>query len=131
MPAFGTRSREKLDTVHPRLVSVCEAAIQVYDFTVLEGFRNEERQNLMVEQGQSKLSWPDSKHNRDPSLAVDIAPYLIDWEDLDRFYFLSGVMFMAADMLGDKIRWGGDWNSNFDFTDQRFFDLPHFELLEG
>ena len=28
-----------------------------------------------------------------------------------------------------KLRWGGDWNDNKDFSDQTFDDLVHFELV--
>ena len=34
----------------------------------------------------------------------------------------------VADMLGVSIRWGGDWDKDYDEKDERFRDLPHFEL---
>ena len=27
-----------------------------------------------------------------------------------------------------NVRWGGDWDSDLDFNDQKFLDLVHFEL---
>ena len=63
-------------------------------------------------------------------MAVDIAPYEIDWENAKRFYLLAGMMFQAANDLGIKIRWGGDWDMDWDHADQRFIDLPHFELVD-
>ena len=27
-----------------------------------------------------------------------------------------------------NLRWGGDWDRDFDLKDQRFNDYPHFEL---
>ena len=39
-------------------------------------------------EGRSKLSWLESKHNCEPSRAVDIAPYPIDWDDRERFSHL-------------------------------------------
>ena len=130
MPSFGTSSRKKLDTCDDSLIAVCELVIETYDFTVLEGSRSNERQDELFRQGKSKLRGGQSKHNGDISLAVDIAPYPIDWEDTRRFYFLAGLMFQASFDLGVKIRFGGDWNQNFDFSDQTFFDLPHYELVD-
>ena len=34
----------------------------------------------------------------------------------------------VANRLGLKVRWGGDWDGDFEFKDQNFHDLPHFEL---
>jgi len=130
MPAFGTASRARLDTCHIDLIQVCELVIPNYDFTVLEGFRSNARQDELFRQGKSKLQAGESKHNSDPSMAVDIAPWPIDWEDHRRFYLLAGFMFQAASQLGVKLRFGGDWNSNWNLDDQSFFDLVHFELLE-
>lgn len=129
MASFGTSSRKKLETCHSDLVAVCELVIETYDFSVLEGHRSDERQEDLFRQGKSKLRAGQSKHNNKISLAVDIAPYPIDWNDTSRFYFLAGLMFQASFDLGVKIRFGGDWNQNFDFSDQTFFDLPHYELV--
>lgn len=130
MPSFGSSSREKLETCHDSLVAVCELVIETYDFTVLEGHRSGKRQNELFRQGKSKLKAGQSKHNNLPSLAVDITPYPIDWENVKRFYLLSGMMFQAAADLGVRIRWGGDWDGDWVHTDQSFHDLPHFELRD-
>ena len=29
-----------------------------------------------------------------------------------------------------KLRWGGDWNMNFEVDDNKFDDFPHFELIK-
>ena len=76
------------------------------------------------------MLYPNSKHNKLPSKAVDVAPYPIDWNDPDRFYHFAGYVRGIAEGMGIKIRWGGDWNGNFDLKDQNFYDLPHFELLD-
>ena len=36
----------------------------------------------------------------------------------------------TANGMGIKIRYGGDWNGNFDLKDQNFYDGVHFELIE-
>lgn len=122
MPSFGRLSEERLATVHPDLAAVCRDAIEIVDFRVLEGHRGEEAQNLAYSTGKSRKRWPDGKHNRLPSLAVDVAPYPIDWHDVGRFQFLAGVMFACAHLRGLRLRWGGNW--------QTLKDYPHFELVE-
>ena len=130
MPSFGTSSREKLDTCDEKLQAICELIIEHYDFTVLEGHRSGERQDELFRQGKSKLKAGQSKHNSLPSKAVDLAPYKIDWNDMNRFFLLAGMMFQAAHDMGIKIRWGMDWDRDWDHKDQSFFDAPHFELVE-
>jgi hypothetical protein len=83
----------------------------------------------LFRQGKSKLRAGQSKHNSDPSRAVDVAPYPIDWNNMHRFYLLAGFMFQAASQLDIKLRWGMDWDMDWIHTDQTFFDAPHFELV--
>ena len=136
MPRFSASSQEALDTCHPALRRLCERVIQDYDFTVLEGHRGKERQNKLVEKGRSQVRWPNSKHNREPSMAVDVAPYPVNWDARSRFYELAGHMQQAfADLQREgkiasrwSLRWGGDWDGDDRHDDQRFDDLPHFEL---
>ena len=130
MPRFGSMSLESLKQCDERLKLICSEAIQIYDFSVLVGHRTEEDQGRAYERGYSKLRWPDSKHNKHPSQAIDVAPYPISWENKERFYFLAGIMFSVAYCKGIEIRWGGDWDGDGDFKDQSFFDLAHFELIE-
>lgn len=131
MPSFGNKSKEILGTCHPSLIHVCNRAIKVYDFSVLEGYRSGRRQDELFRQGKSTKKAGESKHNSNPSIAVDLAPYPIDWEDTKRFFLLAGVMFAAAMEEGVVLRWGGDWDGDWVHTDQKFHDLPHFELLNG
>lgn len=131
MAKFSPTSRTKLNTCHPLLQRVMENAIKIMDFTILDGRRGEAEQNRLYRLGKSKLQFPNSKHNGDPSMAIDIAPYPIDWENLKRFYLLAGVVIGVANMLGLKVRWGGDWDCDMDLDDQNFNDLVHFELILG
>ena len=130
MPSFGTSSQEHLDTCHKDLQAICNLVIEHYDFTVMEGHRSGKRQNELFRQGKSKLQAGESKHNSDPSRAVDIAPYPINWDDHSRFYLLAGFMFQAAAQLDVNLRWGGDWDGDWEHDDQSFMDLVHFELLD-
>ena len=137
MPSFSSRSISILDTVDPALKDICYSVVKHYDIVVLSGFRGEEEQNRLVEEGKSKLVFPKSKHNQDrnglpqlPCCAVDVVPYPIDWGDSKRFIFMAGMMFHAAHSIGVKLRWGGNWDGDdVIIDDQTFNDLPHFELI--
>jgi len=130
MPSFGARSLACLATCHPDLQRVAEMAIEIFDFSVYEGHRTEERQNELFAQGPhvTKVQWPNSRHNSEPSEAFDAAPYPIEWEDHERFAQLAGVLMACAHQLGVKLRWGGDWDRDTRTTDEKFRDRPHFEL---
>lgn len=133
MYAFSKRSREQLNTCHPKLVQVLEAAIKKIDFSVIEGHRGEAEQNRAFAEGKSRLRWPNSKHNKMPSEAVDIWPYPFKpeyWNQIEVWENLAKVVLECAEELGIKIRWGGDWNQNGDWRDEKFIDGPHFELVE-
>lgn len=132
MPEFSQRSQSRLDTCHPILQKVMSVAIQVMDFSILEGQRGEAEQDQAFREGRSHVQFPDSKHNSTPSNAVDIAPYPIDWEDTERFVMLAGVIRAVAYALRveDKIRWGGDWDRDGQMSDERFRDYVHFEVID-
>ncbi len=85
MPKFSARSTERLETCDPRLIAVFNEVVKHFDCTILEGWRSEEDQNEAFRTGKSKLKYPEGKHNKQPSFAVDVAPYPVDWENLDRF----------------------------------------------
>jgi peptidoglycan L-alanyl-D-glutamate endopeptidase CwlK len=128
MPHFSSRSLRRLATCHADLQAVFHAVIAHVDCSILEGHRPRERQQAALARGQSTLGWPDSKHNQCPSLAIDAAPWPIDWHDRDRFHLFGGVVLGIAKQKGIDLRWGGDWNGDFNVRDNRFDDLVHFEL---
>ena len=140
MPRFGPKSRMERSTLHPALQELLDVCIENGpDFTILEGYRNEEKQNEYHRLGYSKLQYPNGMHNQNPSLAVDIAPYPIRWpnkkerpktfaKDLGRFYALIGYVRAKAEDMGIAIRCGADWDGDWEVNDQNFDDLPHIEL---
>jgi hypothetical protein len=71
-----------------------------------------------------------SMHNFIPSRAVDVVPYPLDWKDENRMCYFAGMVMERARSLEIKIRWGGDFDMDTELKDQRFVDLPHFEVLE-
>lgn len=130
MPRFGSKSLGQLKSANTKLQVLFEEVVKEFDCSVLDGHRTEEEQNEAFRKGHSKLQFPQSKHNKYPSMAVDVAPYPIDWNDKERFYYFAGYVKGVAESLDIKIRWGGDWDGDTHVKDQTFFDLPHFELVE-
>ena len=130
MPTFGNRSKKNLSEAHPDLQRLFEEVIKHYDCSVIEGHRPQSEQDTAFHSGKSKVKWPDSKHNKTPSMAVDVCPDPIDWNDKERFYHFGGFVKGMAASMGIKVRWGGDWDSDNLFNDQTFHDLPHFELVK-
>lgn len=131
MPKFSQKSKSQLDTCDRRLQIIFNEVIKHIDCTILEGFRDKKKQNEVFEKGLSDVKWPDSKHNIKPSLALDVAPYPIDWNDKYRFYYFAGFILGVSKCLGIELRWGGDWDGDHDFKDQKLNDLVHFELVDS
>ena len=131
MPSFSGRSKAKLDTCHRDLQKVLNEVVKHFDCSILEGYRNQERQDFLFESGQSTLRYPQGKHNSEPSLAVDVVPYPIDWEDRERFVLFAGFVIGVARAQGIRLRWGGDWDGDWNSTETSFFDAPHFEMTNG
>lgn len=126
---FSERSKENLRECHPDLQKLFLEVIKYYDCTVIEGYRGETEQNKAYYAGKSTLKFPQSKHNKTPSMAVDVVPYPVDWKDYKRFYFFAGFVKATALSMGINVRLGADWDGDNSFKDQTFHDLPHFELL--
>ena len=127
---FGERSKKHLDTCHPKLVALFNEVITITDCSVIMGHRNKTLQDEALHSGFSTKKWPDGKHNKLPSEAVDVIPWPhYGWKQLDRFYHFAGIVRGVAAMLQIPIRWGGDWDGDFDLNDQTLFDLVHFELI--
>lgn len=96
---------------------------------------------------------PDGSYDPEgKSKAVDAAPYPIQWPDtkafkaifdklskeeqkeikeyiktVGRFYAFHGYVIGTGDAMGVSLRGGSDWDKDWDFTDQTFDDLVHFE----
>lgn len=124
---FSNKSLDKLNNVkmHPRLRTLMLEAIKTspIDFTVIETVRTLEQQRKNLAKGVSKTL--KSRHipsSNKSSLceAVDIAPYPINWKDINSFKKLAEHIKKTADMLKISIEWGGDWKT--------FKDYPHYQL---
>ena len=128
MPSFSERSKDRLSTCEPKLQELFNAVVGQFDCTILEGHRGQERQDRLYDERRSQLRYPNGRHNKLPSQAVDVAPYPVDWQNTRRFYLFAGYVLGIAEGMGISIRWGGDWDMDTEITDQTFNDLAHFEV---
>lgn len=132
MPKFSVKSDKKLSSCHFDIQRVMREVIKMYDFTVIYGERNEEDQNEAFAKGNSTKQWPDSRHNTNPSLAIDIAPWPVNWDDPRPFIYLAGLVIATANSIGIRLRWGGNWDEDYTIiTDQTFQDLGHYEIVSS
>lgn len=156
MYKFSKTSLSRLDTCHADLQTILKRAIKVKDFSVICGHRSEEDQNEAFDKGFSKLKFPQSKHNKTPSLAVDIYPYdntlklalsghptqieyICEKTGIsqaeakayikEEYMLLMGVVMAIAADEGIKLRFGIDWDGDGYRLDQTFNDYPHIELV--
>ena len=128
MYKYGTSSSTRLATCHPEIQRLFNELIKDWDISIICGHRSEADQNAAVKAGNSRTSFPNSKHNSLPSLGIDAALYPIDWKDTGRHYMFVGMVKQKAKELGINIRCGADWDSDNQTKDQTFNDLVHFEL---
>jgi peptidoglycan L-alanyl-D-glutamate endopeptidase CwlK len=90
------------------------------------------------------------------SNAVDVVPYPLDWRfendlmqskkqhttgewirslnmdvvhNMQRWFKFGGFVLGMAQKMDIPLIWGGDWDGDHQMSDQRFDDLPHFELM--
>ncbi len=120
---LSQRSRAALQGVHPDLVAVVEAAIELtpVDFMVTEGLRTAARQAELVRAGASRTL--NSRHLT--GYAIDVAAWVdgqVRW-DWPLYPRIAEAFKAAAKGRGIPLIWGGDW--------PRLRDGPHFELDRG
>lgn len=130
MPVFGEKSKERLAECHPNLQRLFNEVIKHYDCTVVCGHRGEADQEEAVRTGKSKEHFPHSKHNSSPSMAADVVPMPVDWNDIKKFMHFAGFVQGIATSLEINIRWGGDFNGDLNLHNDKFVDAPHFELKD-
>ena len=130
MPKYSARSQERLNTCHEDLQKVFNEVIRWIDCTILYGHRGKEEQDKFYKEGKSQKQWPNGEHNSLPSRAADVIPYPIDWGDRERMTLFAGFVLGIAKRFGIELRWGGDWNRNWEVQDNVFDDLTHFELVQ-
>ena len=153
--SLSSRSKGKLEGVHPDMVAVVETAITLtkIDFGVTYGVRTIEEQKRLYESGRSQTM--NSKHllqdDTGYSHAVDVVAYDgsdVVWE-INVYDDICDAFKKAAEMHGVAIKWGAAWsegdirtyrgtaedamNAYIDLRRSEgrrpFIDGPHFELM--
>jgi peptidoglycan L-alanyl-D-glutamate endopeptidase CwlK len=132
---WSSKSLSQLKTVDDKLILLFNEVLKVSPFDLgipdLGGKRTPEQQFALYKAGKSKCDGFDRKSYHQSGQALDVFVYLdgkVTWEP-DVYKVLSGAVFSKAKELGiNNLRWGGDWNSNWDFSDEGFRDFVHFEL---
>ena len=140
MYSYGLKSTQVLETCHPDLVVFANELIKYVDVSLVFGHRSPELQNSLWRKGRDEngdiidikqvVTYKDgyeklSKHNSDPSDALDLIPYPSGWKDESQMYYVGGIAMVVAKQLYElgeistEIEWGGQWSS--------FVDLPHFQ----
>lgn len=132
MPKFSKESLDKLATCDVRLQKVFNEVIKHVDCTIIEGHRGQEKQDEYYRTGKSQKKWPNGEHNATPSRAVDAMVYPVDWSDkgTTRQCLFAGFVLGTAKSLGITLRWGGDWDSDYNLREHTLFDTPHFEVVD-
>lgn len=130
---LGKTSLARLQGVDETLVNVVKRAIEIseVDFTVMEGVRTLERQRELYAQGRTDpgkiVTWT-MKSRHIEGKAVDLVPYPLDWNDLEKFNKIKDAMFQAARELDVNLRWGADWDGDGNYREKGEYDSPHFEI---
>lgn len=144
MNRYSKKSQAELDTCHTDLQVLFTTVLRDYDHSILNGRRTLEEQKENVKKDVSKTL--NSKHippeGSDKSEAVDVTPYIPGRgkimpqvksksfiKDLNQMYHFAGFVLKTALQLGIKVRWGGDWDKDYNIADQTFDDLFHWELV--
>jgi peptidoglycan L-alanyl-D-glutamate endopeptidase CwlK len=136
MPKFSQESFSKLSTCHHDLQVLFFEVIKYFDCSIIEGYRNEIDQEKAFASGNTKLHYPNGKHNHQPSMAVDVMPYPVNYRDNRLLLWFGGYVMGIAQRLKDEgkmehsVRWGGAWDG-LGKLDQfgQLNDADHFELI--
>lgn len=128
MYKFGRTSLARMEGVHPLIRDCAERALSygILDLTVPKfgGLRTLDDQRQLVASGASRTL--NSLHRKQESgygHAIDLVPYPVDWNNIERFMLMGTLMFRAANELGVPLEWGGHWKN--------FKDYPHFQFPRG
>jgi len=138
MNNWSTRSTQRYKEIHPELQLLADVVLQIHDCAMMCGHRTEEAQNEAYYKGNSKVQWPNSKHNSKPSMAMDLAPYVKgqSYWDREQVLYFAGIVVATANIMYEqkhmtyKLKWGGDWDADNNFKEHSFFDGIHFELVQ-
>ena len=133
MNSFGRSSRAQLATCDARLQTIAHRVLRIKDHSIIKGHRPKIEQNAAFASGASKLQWPNGKHNKNPSLAIDIQTYPRpdgEQELREEQFYLLGLYRGVGSATGVTIRTGADWDRDGEVSDNGWDDLFHVEIDE-
>jgi len=120
MPELSERDMIRLATCHVDLQTIVIKVAERIPLMVVCGFRDKEKQDKAYSGGFTQVKWPNSLHNRERSMAVDLCPTNpVDWNDIDRFRVVASYMWAEGLKNNIGLKWGGSFS---------FGDYGHFEL---
>ena len=112
MYKLSKKSQERLETCDERLITIVNDVCKVMDITVLCGHIGKEEQENAFKEAKSRAHFGQSYHNASPSLAVDIAPYPINWDVNDpRWEIICNLVLYIANRYGIKVKLGRDFST--------------------
>ena len=109
MNKWGGESHRQRSSCDVRLNLIGDIVLQLKDHSVIKGHKGKEEQDLAFMDGHSKLKWPHGKHNKLPSIAIDVRAW--PWPDdpqeqREEQLYLLGLYKGVGHMKGVKIRTG-------------------------
>ena len=143
MASFGKTSMSRLITCERDIQTIFLEVVKEFDCSAISGHRPPEEQFELYKKGRKlvRSEWvvddkskivtykdgtiKKSKHNFSPSKALDIVPYPIDWNDIDRMKTLYDVVLrvqerlLAEGKIEKTLTWGGYW---------KWRDYPHYQI---
>ena len=132
---LSNTSKQRLETTSPLIQKIINESIatSLIDFGIPQygGKRTVEEQKALYDDGKSKCDGKVKKSYHQTGNAVDVVAYVNGHYTYDaRYYYMLAhhIMATAKRMEITNIRWGGDWDKDWDLDDQSFNDLCHFEL---
>ena len=119
MSSLTERDMVRLASCDLKLQMLLIKARKQTPFMVVCGHRKEEKQNEAFRNGYTQVQWPNSKHNQEPSLAVDLCPLPVNWQNTRHFFELAAYIWAECLRQDTPVIWGGSYS---------FGDYGHFEL---
>lgn len=132
---FGKKSQERIATVEHPLQKILYHAIAIspIDFGIPQhgGRRDEETQYELFRTGKSKCDGVKIKSRHQSGEAIDIYAFVNGKASWDPRYLsvLAGVLMAAAKDLGYVLKWGGDFDRDWNLDEGDSWDMGHFELV--
>lgn len=121
-------SGKKLKGVETMLALLVIRLSQEMDIVVVCGHRSKTEQDAAFRAGNSAVKFPNSGHNKKPSIAVDLAPCdskgNINWEDYEKFHKMQARIRELATEQGVELR----PIIHLGKPGRQWPDLPHVEL---